>query len=67
MIVKVKMPIQIRITPTAELLVKENVLCMPIKYDMQKQRIDLYIIGEGIEFTMSLDEFKTLTEETEGV
>lgn len=67
MVVKVKMPIQIRITPTAELLVKENVLCMPIKYDMQKQRIDLYIIGEGIEFTMSLDEFKTLTEETEGV
>lgn len=67
MIVKVKMPIQIRMTPTAELLVKENVLCMPIKYDMQKQRVYLYIIGEGVEFTMSLDEFKTLTEETEGV
>lgn len=67
MIVKVKVPIQIRITPTAELLVKEDVLCMPIKYDMQKQRVYLYIIGEGIEFTMSLDEFKTLTEETEGV
>ena len=67
MVVKVKMPIQIRITPTAELLVKEDVLCMPIKYDMQKQRVYLYIIGEGIEFTMSLDEFKTLTEETEGV
>ena len=67
MIVKVKMPIQIRLTPTSEFMVKENVLCMPIKYDMQKQRVNLYIIGEGIEFTMSLYEFKTLTEETEGV
>jgi len=67
MVVKVKVPIQIRMTPTAELLVKEDVLCMPIKYDMQKQKVHLYIIGEGTEFTMNLDEFKILTEETEGV